>query len=73
MHTTGEDDTVFVNGIPRPRGGAQTLTQLFRVLGVNAAHTAVERNGEIIPAVALAQTPVMPDDRIEIIQFVGGG
>jgi thiamine biosynthesis protein ThiS len=34
---------------------------------------AVERNGRIIPVVALARTPVVPGDRIEVIQFVGGG
>ena len=68
-----ETDTVTVNGIPYPLGGARTLAQLFAALGVDAAQKAVERNGEIIPVAALAQTPVSPDDRIEVIQFVGGG
>jgi len=73
MRVTEEGNTVLVNGTPRPLGGAQTLAQLFDALGVNAAQKAVERNGEIVSATALEQTPVMPNDRIEIIQFVGGG
>ena len=64
---------VVVNGAQYPLGDARTLAQLFVALGVDTAKKAVERNGEIIPAAALAQTPVAPDDRIEVIQFVGGG
>ena len=70
---TLNDPTVLINGIPRPLGDARTLAQLFCALGVNAAQKAVERNGEIIPTAALEQTPVVAGDRIEIIQFVGGG
>ena len=68
-----EDKTVLVNGIPRTLGDARTLAQLFAALGVDAAQKAVERNGEIISHAALEQMPVIPGDRIEIIQFVGGG
>ena len=67
------DKTVHINGTPRPLGDAHTLAQLFTALGVNPAQKAIERNGEIIPPPPLAQTPVAPGDRIEIIQFVGGG
>ena len=67
------DSTVVVNGAPYPLGHARTLAQLFVALGVDVAKKAIERNGEIIPAAALGQTPVAPDDRIEVIQFVGGG
>ena len=64
---------VIINGAPYPLGDARTLAQLFAALGVDTAKKAIERNGEIIPLSALGQTPVVPDDRIEVIQFVGGG
>jgi len=73
MPITAADSTVQVNGISRPLGEARTLAHLFAALGVDVAKKAVERNGEIIPVAALEQTPVLPNDRVEIIQFVGGG
>lgn len=67
------DPTLFVNGAERPLGSAATLGQLLAALGVKAKKMAVERNGEIVPASELATTPVAAGDRVEIIQFVGGG
>ena len=67
------DPTVTVNGTLRPLGRAQTLSGLLEALGVKAKKMAVELNGEIVPASAFAATPVNAGDRIEIIQFVGGG
>ena len=64
---------IIVNGTARPLGSAKTLAQLLEALGVKAAKMAVERNGEIVPRTAFASTPVAANDRIEIIQFVGGG
>jgi thiamine biosynthesis protein ThiS len=65
--------TVTVNGATRPLGEAKTLKELLENLGVTAQKMAVERNGEIIRPAAYSATPVAADDRIEIIQFVGGG
>ncbi len=65
--------TVTINGKPRPLGDAKTLEQLLEQLGVKTAKKAVELNGQIIPAAAIADTPVAANDQIEIIQFVGGG
>lgn len=65
--------TVIVNGTPRILGENQTLAQLLDALGVTAQKMAVERNGEIIRPAAYPSTPVAANDRIEIIQFVGGG
>ena len=78
MQTTDTDNAatdreVLVNGIPRPLGDARTLAQLLAALGANVVKMAVERNGEIVHASALERTPVAPGDRIEVIQFVGGG
>ena len=67
------ENGVWVNGGLRPLGEAGTLAELFAALGVEAAGKAVERNGVIVPVAALGGTPVVAGDRIEIIQFVGGG
>jgi thiamine biosynthesis protein ThiS len=37
------------------------------------AQVAVERNLEIVPRSLWAETPLADGDRIELVQFVGGG
>lgn len=64
--------TITLNGKSRDTRAA-TLTRLFEEFGVNATQKAVELNGAIVPASAYSATPVADGDRIEIIQFVGGG
>lgn len=34
---------------------------------------AVERNGEIVKKTVFEQTMIQPDDRLEVVCFVGGG
>lgn len=65
--------SLIVNGERRPLGGAQTLAHLLDNLGVHAEKMAVELNGAIIPSADYVTTPVAANDRVEIIQFVGGG
>ena len=64
---------IVVNGSERALEGAPTLQRLIDSLGTSAKRCAVELNGEIVPATALAATALNEGDRIEIIQFVGGG
>jgi sulfur carrier protein len=49
------------------------LTQLVDLLGMKADRIAIERNGDIVPRSAWANTSLQPDDKLEIVQFVGGG
>jgi sulfur carrier protein len=49
------------------------LTQLVDLLGMKAERIAIERNGDIVPRSAWANTSLQPDDKLEIVQFVGGG
>lgn len=65
--------TVTINGVERPLGEANTITELFEALGVPSHKKAVEKNGEIIPSTLWSSTPLQSGDTIEIIQFVGGG
>ncbi|MBW8814661.1 MAG: sulfur carrier protein ThiS [Caulobacterales bacterium] len=62
-----------INGEPRTFEGATSLAELVAALGLNTRKVAVERNLEIVPRSAYGITTLMDGDRIEIVQFVGGG
>lgn len=49
------------------------VAELVEALGYPAGRIAVERNGELVPRKAWADTALEPEDRVEIVQFVGGG
>jgi thiamine biosynthesis protein ThiS len=65
-----------INGQPRsfPDLGLDcTLAQLVEALEIKADRVAVEQNGDIVPRGSWADAPVKNGDRLEIVQFVGGG
>lgn len=52
---------------------ARTLLALVEELGLDPRKVAVERNLEIVPRSLHAETVLEDGDRIELVQFVGGG
>ena len=52
---------------------ARTISDLVAELGLDIRKVAVERNLELTPRSLHATTPVEAGDRIEVVQFVGGG
>lgn len=52
---------------------ADTVAALLAELRLDTRHVAVERNQAIVPRSTFADAPLMDGDRIEIVQFVGGG
>lgn len=50
-----------------------TLLELTQQLALEGKRFAIEVNENIIPKSRLATTPIHANDRIEIIQAVGGG
>lgn len=52
---------------------AATILALIEELGLDIRKVAVERNLEIVPKSLHASTAIMDGDRIEVVQFVGGG
>ncbi|MEK4029921.1 MULTISPECIES: sulfur carrier protein ThiS [Bacillaceae] len=50
-----------------------TLENLLTVYSLQGKTVIIESNGKIIPKEQLGSTNVEEGDRIEIIQFVGGG
>lgn len=63
---------IQVNGEPRDVAAA-TILALVEELGLDARKVAVERNLAIVPKSLHATTPIADGDRIEVVQFVGGG
>ena len=52
---------------------ARTILELVEALGLDVRKVAVERNLEIVPRSLHATTALAEGDRIELVQFVGGG
>ena len=50
-----------------------TIKAMLRARGNDPAVVVVERNGDIVPAAAFADTPLADGDTVEIVHFVGGG
>ncbi|KQY75108.1 sulfur carrier protein ThiS [Brevundimonas sp. Root1423] len=63
---------VQVNGEVR-EVAATTILALVEELGLDVRKVAVERNLEIVPRSLHATTALVEGDRIELVQFVGGG
>ena len=64
---------IRVNGEHRRVMGPISLVELLNELGLDPLRVAVERNLEIVPRSAMAQTCVEDGDDYEIVHFVGGG
>ncbi|HEY0052102.1 MAG TPA: sulfur carrier protein ThiS [Caulobacteraceae bacterium] len=63
---------ITVNGEER-EVRASTLGALVDELGLDPRKVAIERNLQIVPRSLHPTTPLDAGDRIEIVQFVGGG
>ncbi len=64
---------LYLNGQPSSAPAGITVAAFLESLGLPQKGVAVERNREIVPKSAYAGTVLDPGDRIEIVQFVGGG
>ncbi|GAM99606.1 sulfur carrier protein ThiS [alpha proteobacterium U9-1i] len=62
-----------VNGEVRDVPHGATLVDLLASLGIEGKRVAVERNLEIAPRSLWGETRLAEGDRLEIVQFVGGG
>jgi sulfur carrier protein len=64
---------IEVNGEPRDATADMTVAQLLVELGIDAGPVAVERNRIIVPRAEHAATALRDGDKLEVVQFVGGG
>lgn len=62
-----------VNGEVKDTPDRATIVDLLALLGIETGRVAVERNLEIAPRSLWPQIILQDGDRLEIVQFVGGG
>ena len=65
--------TVIVNGEERLVADGRTIADLLAELRLGGRRVAVEMNRDIVPRTEYSSRSVRDGDRIEIVQFVGGG
>ncbi len=64
---------LWVNGEVYEAARDASLTALLAQLGIDPRKVAVERNRAIVPRSTYERTSLAEGDRLEIVQFVGGG
>lgn len=64
---------VLANGKLLEVPAETSLQKLLEDLAMDCTRVAVERNRQIVPRDRFAATPLAEGDRLEIVQFVGGG
>ncbi len=65
--------TIHLNGEAREVPDGLSVVALLDWLKLPPDRVAIERNREIVPRDSWGQTPVKLGDRLEVVQFVGGG
>lgn len=70
---TGLAMRMTINGREHEFDTPLTVAELVKGLGWDVRKIAVERNMEIVPKSAHQETLLQNGDRIEIVNFVGGG
>lgn len=64
---------ITINGEEKRLEAALTLEGLLKTLDLEPRKIAIERNREIVPKSLYGETALADGDKIEIVQFVGGG
>ncbi|MBI1236303.1 MAG: sulfur carrier protein ThiS [Alphaproteobacteria bacterium] len=62
-----------INGETQDFADGLTISGLVEALGLHPKKVAIERNLAVVPKSLHAETRLSEGDRIEIVQFVGGG
>ena len=64
---------IQLNGTKRSVNDSCTVHDLLVLQQLNPSHVVIEINETILAKDTYAVTRIQPDDRIEILWFVGGG
>jgi sulfur carrier protein len=68
----GQNMDIIVNG-EKKSINAMSVLQFLQSLEIDPRRVAVEHNREILPKGSYETTVLQDGDRLEIVQFVGGG
>jgi sulfur carrier protein len=63
---------IYLNGEER-NTDAGSVSELLAELGMQGRMIAIERNMEVVPKSAYADTALVEGDRLEIVHMIGGG
>lgn len=64
---------IVVNGAAQEVAAESSVQQLIETLALGGGKIAIELNGEILPRSLFTETLLQADDRLEIVQAIGGG
>jgi thiamine biosynthesis protein ThiS len=64
---------LLVNGDPRAVSPECTVAELIDALGLQTRRIAIAINRDVVPRSAFATHRLAADDRVEILEAVGGG
>ena len=64
---------IIVNGEKTTCDDGILLTDFVKQNGYDISHIAIEVNEEIIPKADYGQCKLGPQDKLEVVTFVGGG
>jgi len=65
--------TLTINGETQRFTGPLTVAGLMEQLGLEARKVAIERNLAIVPRSQHGEVALVDGDRVEIVEFIGGG
>lgn len=65
--------TITLNGTKHDGGGAATVGELLRALGLDGRPVLVERNGTALLPGERDATPLDEGDRLELVELAAGG
>jgi thiamine biosynthesis protein ThiS len=64
---------ISLNGEKKDIPAGLTVRALLEHLDIKPERVAVEINEEIVRKATYAEVPVKENDRVEVVQFMGGG
>jgi sulfur carrier protein len=64
---------ITLNGEPKELPEGLSAQGLIELLGLSDKRLAIEINATIVPRSRLAEQPLRPGDRVEIVHAIGGG
>jgi sulfur carrier protein len=67
------DMTIVLNGQDRAAPAGASVLGLLETLGLAPGRVAVEVNGRILRREDFSRAILRESDRVEVVQFVGGG
>jgi sulfur carrier protein len=64
---------LIVNGSAQEVPDGTTISKLLEILGARSEEVAVEVNAQVVRRAQHPAAALRPDDRVEVVTFVGGG